>query len=87
MLIDTTVRIWREGEHYVAHAMPIDLASAGPTQETAKAALREAIALFISTADAEGNLNEVLEECGYHFDGAKWVAPSLVEHQQTVMSV
>lgn len=87
MLIETTVRIWREGNQFVAHAMPIDLASAGPSKDAAKAALREALELFISTADAEGTLHEVLEECGYHFDDSKWVAPSVVEQQQTVMSV
>jgi predicted RNase H-like HicB family nuclease len=65
MRIDYTVQIWREGAQYVAQAMPVDVVSAGSTPDQARAALDEAVGLFLSTAQEMGTLREVLEECAY----------------------
>jgi predicted RNase H-like HicB family nuclease len=87
MTIETTTRIWREGKQFIAHALPLDVASAGDTPDTARQALREAIELFLATAREQGTLQEVLEECGYTFDGDKWIAPPIVAQQQDLMAV
>jgi hypothetical protein len=50
MKIEYTVQIWREGAQFVAHAMPIDVVSSGGTPDQARAALDEAVGLFLSTA-------------------------------------
>ena len=50
MRLAYTVQIWEEGSQYVAHAMPIDVASAGETPDQARAALDEAVHLFLLTA-------------------------------------
>jgi predicted RNase H-like HicB family nuclease len=60
-----TIRTWREGKQYIAHALPIDVMSSGPTPEAAYEALREAIRLFIRTAADSGTLNTILEQCGF----------------------
>jgi predicted RNase H-like HicB family nuclease len=65
MNITTTVQIWREENQFVAHAMPIDVMSSGPTAEEARRALDEAVRLFVHTAKEEGTLKEVLDKCGY----------------------
>ena len=78
MKIDYTVQIWREGGQFVAHAMPLDVASSGATPQAARAALDEAVALFIKTAGGRGTLNEVLEDSGYEFDGSTWRSPDWV---------
>jgi predicted RNase H-like HicB family nuclease len=65
MKIDYTVQIWREGEQYIAHAMPLDVASAGKTPEEARQAVDEAVRLFLATAAEHGTLEEVLEDAGY----------------------
>lgn len=78
MSIETTIRIWREGSQYIAHALPLDVASSGDTPDAARKALRQAVELFVATARENGTLNEVLEECGYSLDGSKWVAPRIV---------
>ncbi len=65
MRIDYTVQIWKEGSQFVAHAMPIDVASAGETPDQARAALDEAAHLFLVTAHEKGALADVLEECAY----------------------
>jgi predicted RNase H-like HicB family nuclease len=74
MTIETTTQIWREGKHYIAHALPLDVSSAGDTPGQAQAALHEAVGLFINTARKHGTLDEVLEECGYVSRQGQWVA-------------
>ena len=68
MDIDYTVQIWREGGQFIAHAMPLDVASSGATPQAARAALDEAVKLFIKTAEQHGTLAEVLtnEMVGSH---------------------
>ena len=65
MNIEYTVQIWKEGNQYIAHAMPLDVMSSGITPEEAKRAVKEAVDLFIATAKEMGTLNDILEECGY----------------------
>ena len=70
MTVETTAQIWREGQQFVAHAMPIDVMSSGPTPEAARTALDNAVRLFIETARDMGTLNDVLVGCGYNLAGA-----------------
>jgi predicted RNase H-like HicB family nuclease len=46
-----TAILEREGDVYVALCPELDVASQGPTIEEATANLREAVALFLETAD------------------------------------
>lgn len=78
MDIDYTVQIWREGNQFIAHAMPLDVASSGATPQAARAALDEAVKLFIKTAEDHGTLTEVLEDAGYENDGAQWHCPDWI---------
>jgi predicted RNase H-like HicB family nuclease len=75
MRIDYTVQSGKEGAQFVAHAMPIDVAGSGATPDQARAALDEAMRLFLSTAQEMGTLREVLEECSHEFRGGYWKAP------------
>ena len=87
MTIETDIRIWREGKHYIAHALPIDVSSAGDTPDSARKALLEAVELFVATARQHGTLDEILEECGYTRDKDRWVAPQIVAQQQDLLPV
>jgi predicted RNase H-like HicB family nuclease len=78
MEIDYTVQIWREGRQYIAHAMPLDVASSGATPQAARTALDEAVNLFLKTAEQHGTLAGVLEEAGYESDGDRWQSPEWV---------
>jgi predicted RNase H-like HicB family nuclease len=78
MNIEYTVQIWKEGHQYVAHATPLDVMSSGMTPDEAKKALREAVRLFLDTAEEMGTLGEILQECGYVIEGKEWVSPSWV---------
>ncbi len=76
MNIDYTVRIWREGEQYIAHAMPLDVSSFGPTPDAARQAVDEAVRGFVATCADMGTLEEVLEESGYRrTEGNDWESP------------
>lgn len=78
MRIEYTVQIWREGNQYVAHAMPIDVASAGANPELARQALDEAVGLFLSVAREQGTLHDILEECSYEYRDGSWRPPECV---------
>jgi predicted RNase H-like HicB family nuclease len=87
MNIDYTVQIWREGEQFVAHAMPLDVMSAGATPEDARHALDEAVGLFLKTASDMGTFEQVLEEVGYVFQGDSWEGPAWVGVEHHTLSV
>jgi predicted RNase H-like HicB family nuclease len=76
--IEYTVQIWKEGNQFVAHAMPLDVMSSGKTPEEARKALDEAVQLFLVTAADMGTLNEILQETGYELKEGKWISPSWV---------
>ncbi len=78
MNIEYTVHIWKEGDQFVAHAMPLDVMSSGRTTDEARAALDEAVHLFLATAAAQGTLQEILREAGYELQGGEWIGPSWV---------
>jgi predicted RNase H-like HicB family nuclease len=65
MKLDHTVQVWKEGKQFIAHAMPLDVASSGLTPEAARKAMDEAVELFVATAARHGTLKEVLEDSGY----------------------
>jgi predicted RNase H-like HicB family nuclease len=87
MQIDFTAHIWREGDQFVAHAMPLDVASSGPTPEACRAALDEAVLLFLQTAQEHGTLEEVLENAGYERDHHVWRSPSRVAVERRTATV
>ncbi|MDW7709692.1 MAG: hypothetical protein SCH98_04395 [Deferrisomatales bacterium] len=62
--IEYTVQIWKEWEQFVAHALPLDVMSAGPTVDGARRALAEAVQLFLLTAQDMGTVEQILEESG-----------------------
>lgn len=87
MQIDFTVQLWREGEQYIAHAMPLDAASSGPTPAAARAALEEAVRLFLRTAAEQGTLTDVLEEAGYAAGETGWRSPEWIGAERSTAAL
>ena len=85
--IDYTVQLWREGNNYIAHAMPLDVISAGGGPQQAREALDEAIALFLKTAAENGTVEEVLEESGYTYTDGRWTSPDWISVERHTLSV
>jgi len=78
MDIEYTIHIWKEENQFIAHGMPLDVISSGQTPDQAKAALFEAVDLFLDTAEEMGNLDEILQESGYRHHQRTWVSPTWV---------
>lgn len=76
--IEYTIQIWKEGNQFIAHAMPLDVISSGLTLEKAKEALDEAVQLFLETVAEMGTLDEILQESGYELNQGSWISPSWV---------
>lgn len=87
MNLDLTIYLTREGRQYVAHAMPLDVVSSGPTPEAAREAVYEAVRAFLLTAADEGTLEEVLEDCGYERCGDRWVCPDFIALEKHELAV
>lgn len=89
LAIDYTTQIWREGDQFIAHSMPLDVASSGGSPEVARAALDEAVHLFLSTAAEQGTLHQVLEDSGYVQTGHSWQSPFwlAVERGEALLTV
>ena len=85
--IEYTVQIWKEGNQFVAHAMPLDVMSSGKTPEEARKALGEAVHLFLVTAADMGTLEQTLEESGYEFRQGNWICPSWVAIERHSVAV
>ena len=75
MKLAYSVQVWQEDGQFVAHAMPLDVASCGETAEAARAAVDEAVRLFLATAAQHGTLDEVLEDAGYRHAAEGWQSP------------
>lgn len=84
MDIGFTVRIFKEGETFVAHVPELNVSSCGDTAEEARRMIGEAMTLFIETAKDAGTLDEILTGAGYRFEDGRWREPELVgvEHMQ-----
>jgi predicted RNase H-like HicB family nuclease len=89
MNIEYSAQIWKEGNQYIAHAMPLDVMSAGLSPEEARRALDEAVHLFLVTAADMGTLEDVLQESGYELRQGGWVSPAWVtiERRSAVVTV
>ena len=87
MIIDYIAQIWREGEQYIAHAMPLDVMSSGPSPEDARKALKEAVHLFLETVKEIGTMQEVLDECGYESVEGDWISPSWIAIEKQSMAI
>lgn len=59
------VRYRHEGGAVIAHSPGIDVASHGPSQQAAHAALVEAMQLWFISCFERGQLDAALKECGF----------------------
>ena len=59
----------------MAHAMPLDVMSAGDSPDEARKAVDEAVGAFLTTLSSMGTLHDVLAESGYRHEEGKWISP------------
>ncbi|HEY3243146.1 MAG TPA: hypothetical protein VGM03_07320 [Phycisphaerae bacterium] len=85
--VEWTTHVFREGNQYVAHAMPIDVMSSAASSDAARTALEEAVRLFLLTAADAGTLTDVLEECGYTRRDDAWKSPEFVAVERHTLAL
>ena len=82
MEIQSTIRIFKEGRTFVAHALELDVASCGGAKEKALKNLKEAVRLFLEEAEKMGTLSQILGEAGYTKRNAKMASPKFISVQR-----
>jgi hypothetical protein len=87
MTLDVTINIWQEGSQFIAHSLPLDVMSSGPSPEAAKQALCEAVRCFLKTVADQGTLDQVLEECGFEQSNGAWVSPQWIGIERHSLAV
>ena len=82
MEIQSTIRVFKEGLTFVAHALELDVASCGCTKEKALPNLKDAVRLFLEEAGNMGTLKQILEEAGYAKRRARMTSPKFISVQR-----
>jgi predicted RNase H-like HicB family nuclease len=82
-----TVRLFREGETYVAHVPELDISSCGDTEVETRRNIKDAVTGFLKTAEEQGTLAQILEEAGYRFEGGRWHEPEMVSTERMQVRV
>jgi predicted RNase H-like HicB family nuclease len=85
MEIQFTIRIFKEGRIYVAHALELDISSCGGSKEKALKNLKESARLFLEEAEKMGALDQILAEAGYSKSKHKIVSPKFIGVQQVTL--
>ena len=63
--ISLEIKVFKEGDAYVALCPELNVSSFGNDLENAKESLREALEAFLEECEAMGTLQEVLEDVGF----------------------
>ncbi len=87
MDVPFSVRIFREGETFVAHVPELDISSCAADKEHARTNIQDAVRGFLETIADQGRLDEILSECGYYRDGNEWRAPQLISEEHMKVAV
>jgi predicted RNase H-like HicB family nuclease len=82
-----TVRLFREGEAYVAHVPELDISSCGDTEAETRRNIKDAVAGFLNTAEEQGTLVQILEEAGYRLEDGRWREPETVSTERMQVRV
>ena len=85
MEIQFTIRIFKEGRTYVAHALELDVSSCGGSKEKALKNLKESVRLFLEEAEKMGTLEQILEEAGYSRTKQRIASPKFFGVQRVTL--
>ena len=84
--ITLEVKIFKEGDVYVAFCPELNVSSFGDDIENAKRSLREALEAFLEECEAMGTLEEVLEEAGFVKEKDRWALEEPVIEEKIAVS-
>jgi predicted RNase H-like HicB family nuclease len=84
--ISLEIKVFKEGEVYVALCPELNVSSFGDDIESAKGALREALEAFLEECEAMGTLQEVLEDAGFVKEKESWILEEPVIKEKIALS-
>ena len=77
MRLFLTIKIWKEGTHFIAYTPELDVASQGRTPAGAEKRLHEAVTLFLEETKRMGTFKEIMEASGFQRRENRWVSPQI----------
>lgn len=84
--ITLEVKVFKEGDVYVALCPELNVSSFGDDIKSAKKSLREAMEAFLEECKAMGTLEEVLEETGFVKEKDIWVLEEPIMEEKIALS-
>jgi len=72
-IISLEIKVFKEGDVYVALCPELNVSSFGDDIGSAKESLREALEAFLGECEARGTLQEVLEDAGFVKEKESWI--------------
>jgi len=84
--ISLEIKVFKEGDVYVALCPELNVSSFGDDIESAKESLREALEAFLEECEAMGTLQEVLEEAGFVKEKESWILEEPVIKEKIALS-
>jgi uncharacterized membrane protein YheB (UPF0754 family) len=87
MDIQFTIRVFKEGRMFVAHALELDVSSCGGSPGKAVKNLKDAVRLFLEAAQKMGTLGRILVDAGFKMIEDKILSPKLVSMQQISLAL
>ncbi len=84
--ISLEIKVFKEGDVYVALCPELNVSSFGDDIESAKESLREALEAFLGECEAMGTLQEVLEDAGFVKEKESWILEEPVIKEKIALS-
>ena len=85
-IISLEIKVFKEGDAYVALCPELNVSSFGDDIENAKVSLREALEAFLEECEAMGTLQEVLEDAGFVKEKESWILEEPVIKEKIALS-
>ena len=83
--ISLEIKVFKEGDVYVALCPELNVSSYGDDIESAKESLREALEAFLEECEEMGTLQEVLEDAGFVKEKESWILEEPVIKEKIAM--
>jgi predicted RNase H-like HicB family nuclease len=84
--ISLEIKVFKEGDVYVALCPELNVSSYGDDVESAKESLREALEAFLEECEEMGTLQEVLEDAGFVKEKESWILEEPVIKEKIALS-
>jgi len=82
-----SAQVWKEGATFIAYSPELDVASCGGSLAKARAALHEAVSLFLEECARKGTLEAILFEAGFQKRGRSYRPRRILAREKLKLAV